>query len=67
MIFQNEIIVDCPLKEMKIAYATLKGFELMHMFRKKQSSVWTGFPANVQERVREEVRLINELFYVWTA
>jgi transposase, IS6 family len=45
-------------KSMKTAYATLKGFEVMHMFRKRQFNVW--FPGAAG--VTGEIRLINRLF-----
>jgi len=45
---------------MKTAYATLKGFEVMRMFRKGQFSAWTRLPG-----VAGEIRLINRIFDVY--
>jgi transposase-like protein len=45
-------------KSMKTAYATLKGFEVMHMFRKRQFNAWFLGAAGV----KGEIRLINRLF-----
>jgi len=42
-------------KSMKTAYATLKGFEVMHMFRKRQFNAW--FPSAAG--VTGGIRLIN--------
>ncbi len=49
-------------KSMKTAYATLKGFEVMRMFRKGQFAGW--YPG---EGVRGEVRLINRQFGIYGA
>lgn len=57
-------------KSMKSAYATLKGFEVMRMFRKGQSlgdpiELWYGFhPGGVDRNVRllGEIRLIERQF-----
>ena len=47
-------------KKMKTALATLKGYEVMRMFEKKQFDRWTGFP----ETKKEEIRLIQKLFFL---
>ena len=47
-------------KSMKTAYATLKGFETMRMFRKGQFSIWTQ-----GEGVVGEIRLINRVFDIY--
>ncbi len=39
---------------MKTAYATLKGFEIMRMFKKDQLSAWMN-----EKNVMGEARLIN--------
>ena len=49
-------------KTMKSAYATLKGFEVMRMFRKGQFACW--YP---DEGVMGEVRLINRQFGIYGA
>ena len=52
-------------KSMKTAYATLKGFEVMRMFRKGQFEMWYGFhPAGLDCKVRlqGEIRLIERQF-----
>ena len=46
---------------MKTAYATLKGFEVMHMFRKRQFDAW--FPG--AGGVKGEIGLINRLFGIY--
>jgi hypothetical protein len=50
---------------MKTAYATLKGFEVMRMFRKGQFELWYGFhPDGVgrKARLQGEIRLIEQQF-----
>ena len=47
-------------QSMKTAYATLKGFEVMHMFRKGQFSAWTRASG-----VAGEIRLTNRIFDVY--
>jgi transposase-like protein len=47
-------------KSMKTAYTTLKGFEVMRMFRKGQFACW--YPG---EGVIGEVRLINRQFGIY--
>ena len=47
---------------MKSAFATLKGFEVMRMFRKGQIACW--YP---DEGVMGEVRLINRQFGIYGA
>ena len=47
-------------KSMKTAYATLKGFEVMRMFRKRQFDPWLK-----ERNVRGEIRLINEAFNIY--
>ena len=47
-------------KSMKTAYATLKGFEVMRMFRKGQFDPWLK-----ERNVRGEIRLINEAFNIY--
>jgi len=49
-------------KTMKSAYATLKGFEAMRMFRKGQFAAWY-----LDEGVMGEVRLINRQFGIYGA
>jgi len=44
-------------KSMKTAYATIKGFEVMRMFRKGQMRVWQLFPG-----VKGEVYLVEKQF-----
>lgn len=44
-------------KSMKTAYATLKGFELMRMFKKHQMEFWY-----YGQRIMEEVRLVERQF-----
>lgn len=46
-------------QSMKSAYATIKGFELMRMFRKNQFNAWIYGNRN-------EVSFINELFQVYS-
>jgi hypothetical protein len=49
-------------KTMKSAYATLKGFEVMRMFRKGQFAAWY-----LGEGVMGEVRFINRQFGIYGA
>ena len=44
-------------KSMKTAYATIKGFEIMHMFKKEQMSVW-----KYDKGLIGEIRLIERQF-----
>jgi IS6 family transposase len=44
-------------KSMKTAYATIKGFELMHALRKGQASLW-----RLSAGIRGEVRLVARAF-----
>lgn len=44
-------------KKLKTAYATIKGFELMRMFKKGQLARWKW-----QEGLRGEILLINQQF-----
>ena len=48
-------------KSMKTAYATIKGFEVMRMFKKGQFNAWVS-----EESVLGEIRLINRQFDVYT-
>ena len=45
-------------QSMKTAYATIKGFEIMRMFKKGQFKVW-------MHATRDEVSLINEQFGIY--
>jgi hypothetical protein len=45
---------------MKTAYATIKGFEVMRMFRKGQMRVWRRLPG-----VKGEVYLIEKQFGIY--
>jgi IS6 family transposase len=45
------------LKSMKTAYATIKGFELMHALRKGQAKLWM-----LSAGIRGEVRLVERAF-----
>jgi IS6 family transposase len=51
-------------KSMKTAYATIKGFEVMRMFRKGQFNAWLGLDSNGMENkpIAGEIRLINRQF-----
>ena len=49
-------------KSMKTAYATIKGFEVMRMFKKGQMDVW-----KYGQGLTGEIRLINKQFGVYTA
>ena len=42
-------------KSMKTAYATIKGFEIMRMFKKKQMDFW-----KYNQGVQGEIRLITD-------
>ena len=42
-------------KSMKTAYATIKGFEVMHMFKKGQFSIW-----QYDQGIEGEIRLITD-------
>ncbi|STX55653.1 transposase [Legionella beliardensis] len=46
-------------QSMKTAYATIKGFEVMRMFRKGQFNKWMYGNQN-------EVLFINQLFHVYS-
>ena len=48
-------------KSMKTAYATIKGFEVMRMFKKRQFIPWM-----YDKNVVGEVRLINEMFEIYS-
>ena len=47
---------------MKTAYATIKGFELMRMFKKGQMRAWC-----YGKRLMGEMRLIERQFGIYTA
>ncbi len=47
---------------MKTAYATLKGFEVMHALRKGQAAMW-----QYGGGIMDEVRLIERNFGIYTA
>lgn len=49
-------------KSMKTAYATIKGFEIMHMFRKGQMETW-----KYGQGLIGEIRLIEKQFNVYSA
>jgi IS6 family transposase len=49
-------------KSMKTAYATIKGFEVMRMFRKGQFDIWTR-----DQGLIGEIRLIERQFDVYSA
>ncbi len=49
-------------KSMKTAYATLKGFEIMRMFKKGQRSAWMN-----EKNVIGEVHFINQTFGIYTS
>lgn len=49
-------------KSLKSAYATIKGFEVMRMFRKGQMNIWLQ-----GKGVIGEVRLINNQFGIYTS
>ncbi len=48
-------------KSMKSAFATIKGFEVMRMFKKGQMEIWTDIRGHLGE-----VRLVNEQFGIYT-
>ncbi|PTN08618.1 DDE superfamily endonuclease [Nitrosomonas aestuarii] len=48
-------------KSMKTAYATIKGFELMHMFRKGQIDAW-----KYDQGLIGEIRLIESQFNIYS-
>lgn len=50
------------LKSMKTAYATIKGFELMHVFKKGQMDAW-----KYGQGLIGEIRLIERQFDIYTA
>lgn len=47
---------------MKTAYATIKGFEVMRMFKKGQFNAWVK-----EKNVLGEIRLIHENFNIYTS
>ena len=49
-------------KSLKTAYATIKGFEVMHMFRKGQMDPW-----KYGQGLTGEIRLIERQFGIYTA
>jgi IS6 family transposase len=49
-------------KSMKTAYATIKGFEVMRMFKKGQFNIWTG-----GHGLTGEIRLIERQFGIYSA
>ncbi len=49
-------------KSMKTAYATMKGFEVMRMFKKGQMDIW-----KYGQGIKGEIRLINQQFNIYTA
>lgn len=49
-------------KSMKTAYATIKGFEVMRMFRKGQLNIWTG-----GQGLTGEIHLIERQFDIYSA
>ncbi len=46
---------------MKAAYATIKGFEIMRMFKKEQMNTWAR-----EQGLIGEIRLIERQFYTYT-
>lgn len=50
----------CGFKSMKTAYATIKGFEVMRMFRKGQMTAWQQLPG-----IKGEVYLIERQFGIY--
>tara|TARA_A100000171_G_scaffold41456_1_gene42270 strand:- start:223 stop:696 length:474 start_codon:yes stop_codon:yes gene_type:complete len=48
-------------KSLKTAFATIKGFEVMRVFRKGQFKAWMG-----EDNVFGEIRLINKQFDIYT-
>ncbi len=49
-------------KSMKTAYATIKGFEVMRMFKKGQFNIWIG-----DLGLTGEIRLIERQFGIYSA
>lgn len=49
-------------KSLRTAYATIKGFEVMRMFKKGQMDIW-----KYHQGLKGEIRLINQQFNVYTA
>ncbi len=49
-------------KSLKTAYAPLKGFEVMRMFKKAQMDLW-----EYGQGLKGEIRLVNQQFNVYTA
>jgi len=54
--------LKCLIKSMKTAYATIKGFEIMRMFKKGQFNIWIG-----DLRLTGEIRLIERQFGIYSA
>lgn len=50
------------VKTMRTAYATIKGFKIMRMFKKGQMSEWAR-----EQGLIGEIRLIERQFYTYTA
>ena len=50
-------MITCGFQSMKTAYASIKGMEIMRMFRKGQFNCW-------MYGNRNEVTFINQLFHV---
>jgi len=48
-------------KSMKTAYATIKGFEVMRMFRKGQFDMWTR-----DQGLKGEISLIERQFDIYS-
>ncbi len=59
---KRQINPVCGFKSIKTAYATIKGFELMHMFRKGQMDAW-----KYGQGLIGEIRLIERQFNVYNA
>jgi IS6 family transposase len=51
-------------KSMKTAYATLKGFEVMRMFKKGQMDIWKYVYG---QGLKGEIRLVNKQFNIYAA
>ncbi len=49
-------------KSLITAYVTIKGFEVMRMFKKGQMDIW-----KYHQGLKGEIRLINQQFNVYTA
>jgi IS6 family transposase len=49
-------------KSLKSAYATIKGFEVMRMFKKGQMDLW-----KYGQGLKGEIRLVNQQFDIYTA